>query len=279
MRVPKTIIRKTGIGLRAPHMQELLTTSIDIGFLEAHSENYFGGGAAPKALQQLSKQYPISLHGVGLSLGRADGLDIEHLHALKKLVQAINPVFVSEHLSWSAYQHLHVPDLLPIPCTKEALSIFSRHVQQLQEALGRQILIENPSNYLAFKEMDYDEPSFLVEIVQRTGCGLLLDINNIAVSSHNLGYDAHAYLNAIPSAGYVQQMHLAGHQASTDVWIDTHGDYVAQSVWALYHLALHRFGDAPTIIEWDTDIPPLSTLCKEAAKADAIRKKFFHAAA
>ena len=267
---------KTGIGLRAPHVRELLATKVDVGFLEAHSENYFGGGKNRKDLCSLAQMYPISLHGVGLSLGRADGLDDRHLKQLKNLIDVVQPVFVSEHLSWSAYQHIHVPDLLPLPFTKEALSIFAEHIDVFQETIGRQILVENPSNYLAFADLDYSEPEFLNLLVERTGCALLLDINNIAVSAHNLGYDAKAYIDAIPADSRIQQFHLAGYQINhleegETVYIDTHGQAVYPEVWELYTYALQRFGDVPTLIEWDTDIPALDVLCAEADKAEHIR--------
>jgi len=269
-------LRKTGIGLRAPHMGELLESSIDIGFLEAHTENYFT--AAPRRmLEDISKRYPVTLHGVGLSLGRADGLDRNHLQQIASLVSDINPLFVSEHLSWSSYQHVHVPDLLPVPFTNEALNVFVDHVQQFQDEIGRQVLIENPSNYLAFAHTDYSEPEFLNALVGRSGCGLLLDINNIAVSAHNLGYDAQDYIDHIVSDNRVQQFHLAGYQRHAlddgqDVLIDTHGAKVYDHVWDLYAYALRRFGDTPTLIEWDTDIPALTVLLKEAQRADAIRR-------
>ena len=267
----------SGVGLRAPHHKEFLNQRQSVGFLEAHSENFFGGGAAPKLLKKLRENYQISLHGVGLSLGRADGLDLDHLTQLKSLIDRINPVFVSEHLSWSAYSHIHVPDLLPIPFTHEALGIFCDHVEQFQELIGRQILVENPSNYLAFATIEMSEPEFLIELARRTGCGLLMDINNIAVSAHNLGYDPYDYLNAFaPGFAAIKQIHLAGYQVNKiadgqTLYIDTHGQPVYDEVWALYDHALHRFGDIPTLIEWDTDIPPLPTLLAEAARADRVR--------
>jgi hypothetical protein len=267
----------SGIGLRAPHVRELLFAEAGIGFLEAHSENYFGGGKPRKLLKEIAEIYPVSLHGVGLSLGRADGLDPRHVRQIKALVDEINPVFVSEHLSWSGYSHIHVPDLLPVPFTGEALTIFAGHVTEFQDRIGRQILVENPSNYLAFAGLDFSEPEFLNELVARTGCGLLLDINNIAVSAHNLGYDPKAYIDGILADGRVRQFHLAGYQVNRletgeDIYIDTHGKPVYPEVWSLYEYALRRFGDAPTLIEWDTDIPALEVLVAEAGKADRLRQ-------
>jgi hypothetical protein len=272
------MLELSGIGLRAPHVRELLDSKANIGFLEAHSENYFGGGQPRKLLQQISEMYPITLHGVGLSLGRADGLDQEHIRQIKSLIDDINPVFISEHLTWSGYSHIHVPDLLPIPFTNEALDVFAAHVNEFQEKIGRQILVENPSNYLAFANLDYTETDFLNALVERTGCGLLLDINNIAVSGHNLGYDPVAYIDGIVTDGRVKQFHLAGYQVNDlenddKVYLDTHGKPVYPEVWDLYAHALGRFGDAPTLIEWDTDIPALDILVAEVAKADVIRAR------
>lgn len=272
-----TTICRSGIGLRSRHVRELLETKADVGFLEAHSENYFGGGLPLDQIKQLSTMYPITLHGVGLSLGRADDLDQDHLDNLVALINEVNPVFVSEHLSWSAYTHIHVPDLLPIPFINEALDVFADHVNEFQDRIGRQILVENPSNYIAFAKLDYTETEFLNELVERTQCGLLLDINNIAVSAHNLGYDAHAYIDDINSNGCVKQFHLAGYQVNTlengeTVYLDTHGKPVYPEVWKLYERAVARFGKVPTLIEWDTDIPELSVLLEEAHKADVLQQ-------
>lgn len=272
-----TTIYRSGIGLRSRHVRELLETKADVGFLEAHSENYFGGGLPREQIKQLSTMYPITLHGVGLSLGRADDLDQNHLDHLVALINEVNPVFVSEHLSWSAYTHIHVPDLLPIPFINEALDVFADHVNEFQDRIGRQILVENPSNYIAFAKLDYTETEFLNELVERTQCGLLLDINNIAVSAHNLGYDAHAYIDDINSNGCVKQFHLAGYQVNTlengeTVYLDTHGKPVYPEVWKLYERAVARFGKVPTLIEWDTDIPELSVLLEEAHKADVLQQ-------
>lgn len=269
-------LERSGIGLRAPYVRELLTSKVPVGFLEAHSENYFGGGIPRKQIRQIAEIYPITLHGVGLSLGRADGLDQDHIRQIKALADEINPVFISEHLTWSGYSHTHVPDLLPVPFINEALDVFSDHVNEFQDKIGRQILVENPSNYLAFANLDYTETEFLNALVDRTGCGLLLDINNIAVSAHNLGYDALSYINNIQADGRVKQFHLAGYQVNEledgeKVYLDTHGKPVYPEVWELYAHALLRFGDVPTLIEWDTDIPALEVLVAEAAKADAIR--------
>lgn len=266
---------KSGIGLRSPHVEELLSSKADVGFLEAHSENYFGGGLPRQQINKLADMYTITLHGVGLSLGRADGLDKDHLANIKSLVDEINPMYVSEHLTWSAYSHTHVPDLLPIPFINESLDVFSDHVSEFQDTIGRQILVENPSNYVAFDKLDYSETEFLNALVDRSGCGLLLDINNIEVSAHNLGYDPVAYIKDIKSDGRVKQFHLAGYQVNElengeTIYLDTHGKPVYDDVWDLYKIALERFGSVPTLIEWDTDIPALDILLQEADKANRI---------
>jgi uncharacterized protein len=258
----------TGIGLRAPHVAQIVEQRSTVGFLEVHTENYFGGGARLKTLERLRETYPLSFHGVGLSLGRADGLDLDHARKVAALVKRFDPILVSEHLSWSAYSHIAVPDLLPLPLTHEALDIFARHIEQFQEIIGRQVVIENPSNYIAFDELDFDEPEFLSLLAERTGCGLLLDLNNIFVSAHNLGRDPIAYLDGIRDARSVRQFHLAGHIRSGDLLLDTHGTAVCPEVWSLYDRALEMFGPRPTLIEWDSDIPPLDVLLGEAARAD-----------
>ncbi len=260
----------TGIGLRSPHIAEIMAARPAIGFLEVHTENYFGGGARLRQLESLRADYPLSFHGVGLSLGRADGLDRDHLRQVVDLVRRFEPMHVSEHLSWSAYVHVAVPDLLPVPFTHEALDVFVRHVDQFQQAIGRQVLIENPSNYVAFDGLDYGEPEFLSRLAGRTGCAVLLDINNIYVSAHNLGRDPYAYFDGLHAE--VRQYHLAGHDAAPGgLLVDTHGRPVRDEVWALYDAARASFGDAPTLIEWDSAIPPLDVLLAEANKADIRR--------
>jgi len=265
----------SGIGLRAPHFAALQAQRPALGFLEIHAENYFGGGPHRRKLQALAEHYPLSVHGVGLSLGRADGLDLEHLRHLAEVVATFAPVLVSEHLSFCGVGGAFVPDLLPLPMTEAALEIFSQHIDHTQTLLGRQILIENPSAYLAYDQADYDEPGFLTALVRRTGCGLLLDINNIVVSAQNLGFDPLDYLHAIP-ADAVQQYHLAGYQitplpSGAVLYLDTHGAPVHPPVWALYRAALRQIGDRPTLIEWDSAIPSLEQLCAEAAHADRLR--------
>lgn len=266
----------TGIGLRAPHYSDILETKPAAGFLEAHSENYFRKGVPFEKLLLLRQDYAISLHGVGLSLGSANGLCGQHLQKLKTLVEEINPVFVSEHVSWSGTDTIAVPDLLPLPYTREAFDILARNIDHVQNTLHRPILVENPSSYLRFKQADMEEPDFLNKLAQTTGCGLLLDINNIHVSAHNTGFDAQTYLDDI-NADAVREIHLAGYQINTTdngdaIYIDAHNHPVYDNVWELYAYALTRFGNTATLIEWDSDIPPLDILLAEAQKADALRQ-------
>ena len=262
-----------GIGLRAPHVAEIIATPPPVGWLEVHVENYLGGGPAPRVLDAIRRAHPLSLHGVGLSLGSAEGLDRRHLERLAGLVRRIEPALVSEHLSWSITGGAYLNHLLPLPYTEESLELVCRHVSQSQEALGRRLLIENPSSYLRFRHSPIPEPEFLGELARRTGCGLLCDVNNVFVTCHNLGQDPAAYLAALPSDA-IGEIHLAGH-SSNDVdgrivLIDDHGSRVAPAVWALYEQAVRRIGPRPTLIEWDTDIPELPVLLEEAARAGRI---------
>jgi uncharacterized protein len=266
---------RTGIGLRAPHTEQILAERPSLGFVEAHSENYFRTGGIPfEQLMKIREIYPLSLHGVGLSLGTAEGVSDEHLEKLAALVRHAEPVLVSEHISWSTSDNRSLPDLLPLPMTAEALKIICDNVQKVQEKLKRPILVENPSSYLAFADKEMSEPAFIAEIVKRTGCGLLLDVNNIHVSAHNLGFDPIAYLDAIP-AGITGEIHLAGYHVNTvgdrEIFVDAHNHAVYDAVWDLYSAALQRLGDVPTLIEWDSDLPPLQKLLDEAKKADTLR--------
>ncbi|MDE1153821.1 MAG: DUF692 domain-containing protein [Micavibrio sp.] len=265
----------TGIGLRAPHTEDVIAEKPPVGFLEAHSENYFRLGSIPfEQLMTCRESYPVSLHGVGLSLGTAGGVGDEHLRKLAELVDAVAPALVSEHISWSGTPHKAVPDLLPLPMTAEALDTICANISRVQDRLKRYILVENPSSYLAFRGEEMAEPQFIAEIIHRTGCGLLLDINNIHVSAHNIGFDAEAYLDAIPQ-GIVGEVHLAGYHVNTleagDIYIDAHNHPVYDGVWELYKKALQRFGNVPTLVEWDSDLPPLQQLVDEAQKADKLR--------
>jgi uncharacterized protein (UPF0276 family) len=264
---------RAGIGLRAPHVGELLATRPAVPWLEIHPENYVMGGAALASLETARRDYPVSFHGVGLSLGSAGLIDRRHLERLKTLVDRIAPCLVSEHLSWCTSGGAYLNHLLPLPYTDETLAVVASHIHEVQESLGQSILIENPSSYLRFRHSTIPEPEFLAELARRTGCGLLCDVNNIYVTAWNLGLDAIAYLGALPSAT-IGEMHLAGHARNDadgqTILIDDHGSRVAPPVWTLYHEALQRFGPVPTLVEWDTDIPELSVLLAEACTADGL---------
>jgi uncharacterized protein (UPF0276 family) len=245
-----------------------------IGWIEAHSENYFGaGGAQRHYLERLRAIYPLSLHGVGLSLGSVDPISQPHLRQLARLVRQFEPMLVSEHLSWSSVDGRFTNDLLPLPYTEEALRHMVARVGYVQEVLGRQILIENVSSYLQFGASSLTEWEFLAELADQSGCGILLDVNNVYVSAQNHGFDPEVYLKALPRAA-IGEMHLAGHTVrqvgNQRVLIDTHNQHVCDPVWELYSSAVCHFGSVPTLIEWDADIPPLDVLVAEAHKADRI---------
>jgi uncharacterized protein (UPF0276 family) len=261
-----------GIGLRAPHQERLLRERPAIGWLEVHSENYFAdGGLQIERLMAARATYPLSLHGVGLSLGSTDPLDRDHLRRLQRLVGWSEPAFVSEHLCWGSVHGTHLNDLLPLPQTEEALLHMIARVRQVQEELGRQVLIENISSYLQFTHSQLTEWDFLTALASETGCGLLVDVNNIYVSACNHGFDARRYLAALPRHA-VQELHLAGHSRNRygerEILIDTHSAPVADAVWELYDVALQCFGPVPTLIEWDAELPALEILLAEAGKAD-----------
>ena len=262
-----------GIGLRASHMRELLARRPAVPWVEVHAENYMADARALASLESVRRDYPVSLHGVGLSLGSAGPLDRHHLDRLRGLADIVEPCLVSEHLSWSTSGGAYLNHLLPLPYTLETLSLIAAHVEEVQERLGRRILVENPSSYLRFRHSAMPEAEFLGELVRRTGCGLLCDVNNVYVSAWNVGLDAEAYLAALP-AGAVGEIHLAGHAVNdadgVSLLIDDHGSPVSPAVWRLYLQALDRFGPVPTLIEWDTDIPALDVLLAEAHKADGI---------
>ena len=266
-------MRSTGIGLRNPHVAEVIETRPPVGWLEVHAENYMGGGGALRALERVRADYPIALHGVGLSLGGADALDSVHLARLRRLVDRIEPALVSEHLSWSITGGAYLNHLLPLPYTDQALAVVSAHVAATQETLGRRILLENPASYLRFRHSTIAETDFVNAVARTTGCGLLCDVNNVYVSGHNLGFDPVAYVDAL-AASAIAEIHLAGHHVNDAdgrvVLIDDHGSRVAPEVWRLYAHALERFGPRPTLIEWDTDLPALDVLLGEARRADEI---------
>lgn len=264
---------RAGIGLRHPHYHALIETQPPVGWIEVHSENYFGGGRPLACLEAARDLYPLSLHGVGLSLGTAGPLDRNHLARISALIERVQPDLVSEHVSWSITGGVYLNDLLPLPYTEEALAVIAEHVAETQDFLGRQILVENPSSYLQFSHSTISEPEFIAEIVRRTGCGLLLDVNNVHVSACNHGFDSRRYLDAVPAEA-VKEIHLAGHAVrelgGATLRIDDHGSAVCPEVWDLYLHALRRLGPVPTLIEWDSNIPELPVLAAEASIADRI---------
>ncbi|QUJ67411.1 DUF692 domain-containing protein [Photobacterium sp. GJ3] len=267
--------QQVGVGLRAPHL-DLFTQfpQPQVGWLEIHSENFFiPHSPARQTLNTIATSFPISCHGIGLSLGSADPINIQHLAQLKALVDDIQPIAISDHLSWSSVNGQYFNDLLPVPYTDEALAVVCRKIQQVQDTLGRQLLLENPSSYLSFRQSTMTEWDFLSQVQRTTGCGLLLDLNNIYVSSFNHGFDCQTYLDAIDPAA-VKEIHLAGfivrQLEENEIWIDTHSRPVSEPVWQLYRDWVGRHGPVPTLIEWDLDIPPLPELLAEAEKARQI---------
>lgn len=267
-----------GIGLRFLHHQAVLDTKPNIGWLEVHTENYMGGGKPLEYLTAIRRDYPISLHGVGLSLGSADGIDGAHLESVQRVIERIEPGLVSEHLSWSIVGGTYLADLLPLPMTEEALAVVCGNIDQTQELLGHSILVENPSSYLRYRHSTIPEWEFLNAVAARTGCRILCDVNNIYVSACNHGFDAIEYLDGLP-AGRIGEIHLAGHTVRSlpndiTLRIDDHGARVSAAVWSLYEAALSRFGRIATLVEWDTNVPDLDILVGEAAAAQRRLDKF-----
>lgn len=260
-----------GIGLRHPHLPDFLSGRPAVAWLEVHSENFLAeGGPRRRALEKIRRDYPVSCHGVGLSLGSAEGLSEEHLTRLAALFDDVEPGLVSEHVAWSVDEGTYLNDLLPLPYTEEALAILCRNIDQAQEAFGRRILVENPSSYLQFDASRMGEAEFLAETVRRSGCGLLLDVNNIVVSAENHDFDPLTYLQALPHEA-VGEIHVAGHTEveleGHRLLIDDHGSRVPAAVWSLLETALAQTGPVPVLVEWDTAIPELSVLLDEAGTA------------
>lgn len=287
-----TTIRRTpntaGIGLRLAHLAEMVATRPSVGWLEIHPENFLANPHAHELLTGLAAHIPISVHTVGVSIGSANGIDRTHLERIRCLVDTIDPIFVSGHLAWSTYQQEYLNDLLPLPYNEETLRLVTEHVNEVQDVLGRPYLIENPASYVGFRSSTIRETEFLSEIVRRTSCQLLCDVSNIVVRAHNLGYDAHQCIDEFP-ADAITEIHLGGFTPEEDpatpgaeLWIDTHAAAIAERSWDLYAYAIRRFGPRPTLIEWDNDIPPLTTLLGEAANADklaqAIQRETHYAA-
>ena len=268
-----------GIGLRAPHYRALLEQRPNVDWLEIHAENYFGeGGWDIHVLEQLRQNYPISVHGVGLGLGSASDAHFDaHLEKLSRLAGRIKPALISEHLCWAAVPGRHLNDLLPLPLTQEALALVCERVDRMQARLG-QVLLENVSTHLRFRSDTMSEAEFLAAVAKRTGCGVLLDVNNLYVNQRNHGEDARDAMGQLP-IDVVGEIHLAGHLVTDDGLIDHHGAPVSAAVWALYGRCIERFGDVPTLIEWDTDIPELDVLLAEAARARVVNDDSRHVSA
>jgi uncharacterized protein len=272
--VPRSMPARAGIGLRAEHHADVLATLPNVGWLEVHSENHFApAGAAHSALDAIRAHYPLSLHGVGLTLGSTDPLDHGHLMQLRQAIERYQPMLVSEHLCWGVAGGRHTNDLLPLPYTREALRHLVSRITETQEYLGRKILIENVSSYVTFRDSQMNEWDFLAALARETGCGILLDVNNIYVSARNHDFDALDYIAALPPDS-VEEIHLAGHSTRTlegrELLVDTHNTRVCEEVWSLYAAAVSRFARVPTLIEWDTDLPALDVLVDEAHRADRI---------
>ncbi len=265
----------TGVGYKPQHFQDILDAPGPVTWLEVHAENYMGDGGRPLAqLRALAERFPISVHGVGLSIGGERPLDRDHLARLARLIGWLEPASFSEHLAWSTHDVGFLNDLLPLPYTNATLTRVADHIDEVQEALGRTMLLENPSTYLAFDENEMSEIEFLTELTRRTGCGLLLDVNNVFVSATNQKTDAQSYIDAFPLDA-VGEIHLGGHDEDEDshgapLLIDSHGREVVDPVWALYAHTIEKAGPRPTLIEWDTDVPDWPTLAAEAERADVI---------
>ncbi len=263
-----------GVGYKAQHYSEIIADARPVQWLEIHAENYMGDGGRPIAqLRHLSERFPISVHGVGLSIGGEGALDPEHLARLKHLCDWLQPASFSEHLAWSSHDSAFLNDLLPLPYTDATLARVADHIDQVQDALGRRMLLENPSSYLAFAESTWSEPDFLRELTRRTGCGLLLDVNNVFVSATNLGFDPRGYVDAFPLDA-VGEIHLGGHDTDADdhgapLLIDSHGAAIADPVWTLLDHVLARSGARPVLVEWDNDVPDWPVLAGEARRAAA----------
>ena len=260
-----------GIGLKSEHQLEVIQDKPELAFFEVHAENYMTvGGNHMRFLDAVAETYPLSVHGVGMSLGSAEGIDSDHLNKFKQVVERYQPWLVSEHSAWSVQGGHYLNDLLPLPLNKVTLGLVGDNISKMQDAIGRRILVENPSTYVSFKASDIPEPEYLTRLADKTGCGILLDVNNVYVSAKNNGFDVDQYLASIPAA-HVGEIHLAGHVVKSvdgaEVRIDDHGSAVADDVWSLYEQVVERIGARPTLIEWDSNVPALSVLVSEAHEA------------
>ncbi len=274
-RITSSMPLRAGVGLKAEHYKTILNVRPDVGFFEVHAENYMGPGGPPhRYLSAVAEIYPISIHGVGLSIGGSAPLDKNHLRRLRDLLERYSPALFSEHLAWSTHDTSFFHDLLPLPYTSDTLSHVCEHVDEVQTELGREMLLENPSTYLAFSESTYSEIDFISEVVKRTGCGLLLDVNNVVVASKNQEWDPFRYIDCYP-LDRVKELHLAGHMEDVDEWskpllIDTHDRPVSEFVWSLYEHTISQTGALPTLIEWDAAVPAWTELQAEAERAERV---------
>jgi uncharacterized protein len=266
---------RAGVGFKPAHFRDILAAPQPLGFFEVHAENYMGAGGPPHAqLGSLRERYALSIHGVGLSIGSTEPLDREHLALLKALCARYEPESFSEHLAWSSHDGVYFNDLLPLPYTPQTLALVAEHIDEVQTALGRTMLLENPSSYFRLAESVIPEVDFLAELARRTGCGLLLDVNNVFVSAKNNGTDPRSYLEGFP-LDRVEEIHLGGHAREADdagqtLLIDAHGSPVADEVWTLYADVVARTGPVATLIEWDNDVPDWPTLVAQAIAAEKI---------
>ena len=267
----------SGVGLRLPHIAEVVATRPQAAWFEIHPENFLANPHAAELLAEIARHYPVSVHTVGVSIGSAGGIDRAHLARVARLIDAIDPILVSGHLAWSTHEGEYLNDLLPLPYDEDTLAVLARHVDEVQQALGRTYLVENPSSYLGFAGSTMTEVEFLSRLAERTGCKLLCDVSNVHLSGHNMGFDPYAYIDGLP-ADAIGELHLGGFTAEDDpdepggtLLVDTHADRIADPAWELYAHALRRFGARPTLIEWDNEIPPFATLLVEAARADTVR--------
>ncbi|MEM6665052.1 MAG: DUF692 domain-containing protein [Pseudomonadota bacterium] len=279
---PNAVPARAGVGLKPQHYHDILDSRPNIGWFEIHAENFMGDGGAPHHfLTRIREHYPLSLHGVGLSIGAARPLDTEHLARLKAVETRYQPGLFSEHLAWSTHDDTYFTDLLPVPYTEETLTRVADHIDQVQNAMGRRMLLENPSTYVTFETSTMTELQFLRSLTARTGCGLLLDVNNVFVSATNQGYQAEDYIDGFPLQA-VGEIHLAGHAVDTDdegaaLLIDSHDRHVADPVWALYRRVVAKTGPVPTLIEWDSNVPDWETLLAEARAAERLMAEIVRA--
>jgi len=267
---------QAGIGLRLPHLAEVTATRPTVEWVEIHAENFLANPHARELLTQVAARYPISIHTVGVCIGSADGVDRAHLDRVRALVAALNPFLVSGHLAWSTHLGVYLNDLLPLPYDDATLCLVTNHLDEVQNLLGRPYFVENPSSYVAFDSSTMTEPQFLSELVRRSGFRLLCDVSNIYLSAHNMGFDAYAYIDALPTHA-VGELHLGGFTREDDetrpgtmVLIDTHATGITEPVWELYAHVVRRFGWQPTLIEWDNDLPSFAAILAEAAQADRV---------